>query len=260
MVRGILLIHDGDVVMNALGLVLREEGYEVTHAASVPQMASSHAHVVLIDAHASEFDRAGAAVDLKLQMGVGVPVLVFGSADEAELKARAEHLGADGYVCTEWGFKRLISVVRFAMRSSSQNPSLRPLQTADVTFNTMNRILVLDDHAGARERLMLELRNQGYAVSGCGDVAAFETLLDRFAPDVIVADVVLPGVHGDELCRRLKKHMTGRLIPIVLMSGLSEEELRSRAQRAGADAYFRKQDGLPKLIQMLEGLLSEIVF
>lgn len=124
----------------------------------------------------------------------------------------------------------------------------------------MNRILVLDDHHGARDRLVLELRNQGYVVEGASDLATFTRLHEALQPDVIIADVVLSGTTGDEICRQLKARMTERLIPIVLISGLPEAELKLRAERAGADAYFRKQDGLPKLIQMLEELLSEIVF
>ena len=122
------------------------------------------------------------------------------------------------------------------------------------------RIIVIDDHQGARNRLVHELRNQGYSVEGAADFESFEKLYEAMAPDVIVADVVLAGTTGDEICRQLKARMTDRRIPIVLISGLQESELKARAERAGADAYFRKQDGLPKLIQMLEGLLSEIVF
>ena len=124
----------------------------------------------------------------------------------------------------------------------------------------MNRILVLDDHAGARNRLVHELRNQGYSVEGAGDLGSFEKLYLGMEPDVVLADVVLGNINGDEICRQLKARMTERMIPVVLVSGLNEGELKARAERAGADAYFRKQDGLPKLIQMLESLLSEIVF
>ncbi len=256
--KQVLLIHDGDVVMNALGLVLSEEGYQVVQGRSLADMQDSPADLVLADAHAAGFEEAGAAANLKLQMGIASPVYLFSSDSEERLKARAEELGADGYICTEWGFKRLISVVRFsARRKTSSGP---PPMAADVSANTHSRIIVIDDHQGARDRLMRELRNQGYQVFGCGDLPGFERLLEEVQPDVIVADVVLPGAHGDEICRQLKGRMTERMIPIVLISGLAEAELRARAERAGADAYFRKQDGLPKLIQMLEELLSEIVF
>ncbi|HEX7480832.1 MAG TPA: response regulator [Polyangiales bacterium] len=254
----ILLVHDGDVVMNALGLVLEREGYEVAHAGVLAEREASTANLVLVDAHAALFDRHGAVADLRLQMNLRAPLYLFSSDSEEELRARADYLGADGYVCTEWGFKRLISVVRFTVRRKlSSGP---PRAGGDIALNTMNRVLVIDDHTGARDRLMLELRNQGYVVAGCGSLATLQPVLDKLQPDVIVADVVLPGVPGDEICRSLKAHMTNRLIPIVLISGLSEDELRARAERAGADGYFRKQDGLPKLIQMLERLLSEIIF
>jgi CheY-like chemotaxis protein len=256
-VKLVLLIHDGDVVMHALGLVLREEGYRVESAKSVGESDVVNADLVLMDAHGPELNRAAAVVDLKLQLATRAPCYLFASNPEDQLKQRAQHLGADGYVSTEWGFKRILSLVRFTVRH--KHATMPPLP-ADAAFNAMNRILVIDDHHGARNRLVLELRNQGYSVDGASDMPSFEQLYTRMDPDVIVADVVLAGVAGDELCRQLKARMTDRRIPIVLLSGLAESELKQRAERAGADAYFRKQDGLPKLIQMLEGLLSEIVF
>lgn len=257
-VKHVLLIHDGDVVMHALGLVLSEEGYKVEMARSPAETQTANADLVLMDAHAPELNRAGAVVDLKLQFGTVAPCYLFASNPEEQLKLRAQQLGADGYLSTEWGFKRILSLVRFTVRRRSATPL--PPAPPDTTFNGMNRILVLDDHKGARDRLVLELRNQGYVCEGVGDLPSFEKLYESMDPDVIVADVVLAGVTGDEICRQLKARMTERLIPIVLISGLPEAELKARAERAGADTYFRKQDGLPKLIQMLESLLSEIVF
>jgi DNA-binding response OmpR family regulator len=256
-VKHVLLIHDGDVVMHALGLVLREEGYRVEMTKSAAEAQSSNADMVLMDAHSPELARSNAVVDLKLQLGTRAPFFLFASNPDEQLKQRASSLGADGYISTEWGFKRILSIVRFTVRRKS---GTLPPVPADAAFNGMNRILVLDDHAGVRNRLVHELRNQGYAVEGAGDLATFEKLYLGMEPDVVLADVVLGNINGDEICRQLKARMTERMIPVVLVSGLSEPELKARAERAGADAYFRKQDGLPKLIQMLESLLSEIVF
>jgi len=256
-VKHVLLIHDGDVVMHALGLVLREEGYKVETAKSPAEAKGENADLVLMDAHSVELMRANAVVDLKLQLGTRAPFFLFASNPDEQLKQRASFLSADGYVSTEWGFKRILSLVRFTVR---RKPGTLPPAPADVAFNGMNRILVLDDHAGVRNRLVHELRNQGYSVEGAGDMATFEKLYASLEPDVVLADVVLGNINGDEICRMLKARMTDRMIPIVLVSGLSESELKVRAERAGADTYFRKQDGLPKLIQMLESLLSEIVF
>lgn len=244
--------------MHALGLVLRQEGYEVEVSPSVGAATRPQPDLVLMDAQSAELGRPGAVVDLKLQLGTTAPFYLFSGDASDQLKLRSETVGADGYVCTEWGFRRILSAVRFTVRRNPLPAAVRA--PSDTTFNGMNRILVLDDHHGARDRLVLELRNQGYVVEGASDLAVFERMHETLQPDVIIADVVLSGATGDEICRQLKARMTERLIPIVLISGLPEAELKLRAERAGADAYFRKQDGLPKLIQMLEDLLSEIVF
>jgi CheY-like chemotaxis protein len=253
----VLLIHDGDVVMHALGLVLREEGYAVETAKSSADTQCVNADLVLMAAHSEELSRANAVIDLKLQLATRAPFYLFASQPDEQLKQRAEQLHADGYLSTEWGFRRVLSLVRLAVRSKS---ATLPPNPTDASFNGLNRILVLDDHAGARNRLVHELRNQGYAVEGAENLAQFEKLHEAMSPDVILTDVVLGGVSGDQICKQLKARITERKIPIVLVSGLPESELKVRAERAGADAYFRKQDGLPKLIQMLEELLSEIVF
>jgi DNA-binding response OmpR family regulator len=253
----VLLIHAGDVVMHALGLVLREEGYAVESAKATTETQCVNADLVLMEACSPELSRPNAVIDLKLQLATRAPLYLFASGPDDELQARAQQLCADGYLSTEWGFRRVLSLVRFAVRNQA---ATLPPHPADAAFNALNRILVLDDHAGARNRLVHELRNQGYAVQGAGDLPEFEKLYESMSPDVILTDVVLAGVPGDEICRQLKARLTDRKIPIVLVSGLPESDLKVRAERAGADAYFRKQEGLSKLIQMLEELLSEIVF
>ena len=255
-VKKILLIHAGDVVLNALGLVLEQEGYAVEAADLPAEMQSRHADLVLLDAELVPGGH-GTIADLKLELGVSAPVYLFASGGEEALRSGAEKTGAEGYICTEWGFRRIVSVVRWAVRNRT-----RQVQSPqrDLLLGTLNRILVLDDHEGARRRLVTELRNQGYAVEGCGSMAELEDLYSRLDPDVVVTDVILPDVTGDEICRQLKSRMQGRLTPIILISSLPEWELKQRAERAGADAYCRKQDGLPKLVQVLEELLSEIVF
>ena len=253
----VLLIHDGDVVMHALGLVLREEGYAVQSATSPAETDCINADLVVMDAHLPELNRPNAVVDLKMQLATRAPFYLFSSSSDEQLQERAQQLSADGFLSTEWGFRRVLSLVRFAIRNEAAS---LPPQPADAAFNALNRILVVDDHAGARRRLVHELRNQGYVASGAEDLASFEKLYEAMSPDVILTDVVLAGVQGDQICKQLKTRLGDRKIPIVLISGLAESELKVRAERSGADAYFRKQDGLPKLIQMLEELLSEIVF
>ena len=257
-VKQLLLVHDSDVVMNALGLVLEQEGYDVQVVRTLVGMRGFAPDLVLADALEPSVNGQGAVADLKLSMSIGAPIYLFSSGEQTGLQMLAERAGADGYVCTEWGFKRLLSVVRRLVSESKRQTYRSSAEEAQVA--TSNRVLIIDDHEGARRRLREALTAHGYAVQACADLPEVEQLMVRWEPDVVLADVVLKGVPGDQICRQLKARMSGRLVPIILVSSLPEAELQARAERAGADAYFRKQDGLPKLLEALQALLSEIVF
>ena len=243
--------------MNALGLVLEQEGYQVINLTRPLDLANTNPDLVLIDGNSEGLTGYGSLSDLKFETGIDAPMYLFASKSDEIIAVHAEHLHADGYVSTEWGFRRLISVVRRAVRT--ERPAIPRTDPPDNFRKGMDRILVLDDHAGVRRRVVNELRNQGYAVEGCGDLPSFQATLASFDPDVIITDVVMPDIQGDDLCKELK-HRMERMVPVLLMSSLDRDELKVRAERAGADAYVNKQDGMPMLIQKLEELLSEIVF
>jgi putative two-component system response regulator len=84
------------------------------------------------------------------------------------------------------------------------------------------------------------LSRDGYLVDTvAGEQAALEAVADRL-PDVIVLDVMMPGLDGFETCRRLKADRRTRLIPIVLIAALQCTDDRIRAIEAGADDFISK--------------------
>lgn len=253
----LLFVHDADVVMHALGLVCEHEGYRVRVARSLTSMSEFRPDLVLADAYDPSVHGHGAVADVKVALSVDAPVFLFGTRDENDLRRLSEWAGADGYVSTEWGLKRLLAVVRRAARSGSlDDPVVRATNAACLTAS---RVLVVDQHASARERLVEELRLQGYAVRGCSDLAELERLLPQWDPDVLIADIALEGESGVWTCRELKYRMNERTIPVVLSSSLPQANLKQQAERVGADAYFCRQDGPAKLAAVLQALLSEIV-
>lgn len=104
----------------------------------------------------------------------------------------------------------------------------------------MGTILVVEDTLSELELMSHYLREGGYNVINA--VGAQEAL-DKIAqqkPDAIITDVVMPGMSGFELCRRLKTHPATEDVPIVICSSKDQEIDRLWGMRQGADAYLTK--------------------
>ncbi|MBU6275848.1 MAG: response regulator transcription factor [Planctomycetes bacterium] len=117
------------------------------------------------------------------------------------------------------------------------------------------RILVVDDEDDLLELLRYNLSREGYQVT-C--VATGEDALRsvrRQPPDLIVLDVMLPGIDGLEVCRRLKSESKTREIPIVMLTAKSEESDIVAGLEHGSDDYIAKPFSPRVLVARVKALL-----
>ena len=104
------------------------------------------------------------------------------------------------------------------------------------------RVVVTDDHPVVRQGLRSFLEAQGFAVVGeAGDGAAAVRLVQETRPDVLLTDLVMPGVDGIEAIRRLRAE--GPPVGILVLTSFSGAEQVIPAIRAGADGYLLKDAG-----------------
>jgi putative two-component system response regulator len=118
------------------------------------------------------------------------------------------------------------------------------------------RILVVDDNADMVELMRELLISRGYDVVAVRDVDQAEHEVRRLPPDLVLSDVIMPGRSGYELCRQLKSDPTTRLIPFVLITGLSDRENKVKGIEAGADDFLNKPIFPAELFARVKSLLK----
>jgi putative two-component system response regulator len=102
------------------------------------------------------------------------------------------------------------------------------------------RILVVDDNEANRTLLASFLKREGYEVRFATDGGAALQLVRTDMPDLVLMDVMMPGMDGFDACQALKRDARTRLIPVVLVTALQESEDRIRGIEAGADDFLSK--------------------
>jgi two-component system response regulator MprA len=119
---------------------------------------------------------------------------------------------------------------------------------------TVMDILVVDDERAVRESLRRALELEGYAVELAADgEEALERLQLRPPPDAVILDILMPGIDGLEVCRRLRHD--GREVPILMLTARAEVDSRVAGLDAGADDYLPKPFALAELLARLRALL-----
>jgi len=125
---------------------------------------------------------------------------------------------------------------------------------------TAKRILLVDSNDASRENLRLLMQGLGHEVFEATTGPDAINKASNIHPDLIMMDVRLPGMHGDEVTIRLKKNISTRSIPVVINSGwttaFNSEDRIDRALNAGAAEILYKPFQLPILRDVLRNYLS----
>ncbi len=116
-------------------------------------------------------------------------------------------------------------------------------------------ILVVEDELSLQETLAYNLKKQGYEVEAVGDGPAALEAARRIKPNLILLDIMLPGMDGFEVCRILRNEMS---TPVLMLTARDDEIDRVVGLEVGADDYLTKPFSMRELIARVKAMLRRV--
>ncbi|HEY9075581.1 MAG TPA: response regulator transcription factor [Anaerolineaceae bacterium] len=119
----------------------------------------------------------------------------------------------------------------------------------------VEKILVVEDEIALQETLAYNLRRLGYEVETAGDGNAALEIARQERPDLILLDLMLPGIDGFEVCRILRQEMN---TPVLMLTARDEEVDRVVGLEMGADDYMTKPFSMRELLARVKAMLRRV--
>nr|WP_242056809.1 two-component system response regulator [Planktothrix sp. FACHB-1355] len=129
--------------------------------------------------------------------------------------------------------------------------------TPDSGESEQPKILVVDDHPASRMTAAALLAVEGYEVLEAENGPTALNMVLESKPDVILLDVMMPGMDGFEVCRQLKQDEQTRLIPVIFITALNDRRSRIRGIEAGGDDFLTKPFDRLELAARVKSLVRQ---
>ena len=236
--RRILVIDDSATFRNELADILEGADYEVHQAATgedgLTLAAAVRPHAVVVDGILPGIDGATVVRRLKSDTGLrSTPCILLTAADDAGDELRSLDAGADAYVrkSDDLGviLVRLAGLLRGASAGEAGASLLGP-----------KRLLAVDDSMTYLQELGAQLRQEGYDVVLASSGEEALEFLTAQTVDCILLDLVMPGLSGQDTCRRIKSSLEWRDTPLIMLTARDDREAMIEGINAGADDYIAK--------------------
>lgn len=116
----------------------------------------------------------------------------------------------------------------------------------------MKKILLIEDDRRVSQAIGISLKAMGYQVATGSDAVSAAAQARKFAPDVVVLDLNLPGGDGFTVAERLQQLTETAAVPIIFITASKQEGLHERARAAGASRLLEKPFGITELAEAIE--------
>jgi CheY-like chemotaxis protein len=278
----VLVIDDSPMLVELTVRALTAAGYQASGAmdlASLEQkLGEGPVALILMDVNMPEMFGDDVVEYLRTMKKVTARLVLYSDIAEQELATKARTSGADGYILKGAGLEAMLGEVMKmigppAMTAVPPEPSPAPSGTppappaasgsgtppapavgasgaSPAPGKRKPRILIVDDSEMTARIIEADLVAKGFEVhfADSADKATKIILKKQTRPDLVLLDVRMPNVNGEQFCRFIKSNSLFRGIKVLLCSGENVEELQRICREAGADGYVPKDAVMSSLV------------
>jgi|GEM_PF-69355 len=266
--KTILVVEDNIYNMKLVRSLIKLGGYEILEAASAEEglnILEDHTpDLILMDIQLPGMDGLSATRQIKsTQRLAEIPVLALSAYAMNGDSQRALEAGCTGYISKPIDTRRFFNTIEGYMpgpppETKKQETFARPIDNQasieDITF-FKHKILIVDDDPLNVKLLKAKLTSnifvtiEAYSGQECLDI------VNRELPDIILLDLMMPGIDGFEVTRILKSSEKTKLIPIIHITALDSHEDKAKALEVGADEFLNKPINTKELMIRIRSLL-----
>ena len=262
----ILLVDDSEPNRDMLARRLQRKGHEVLQAVdgqqAVDMTRSESPDVVLMDLNLPVLDGWSATRQIKAFPGTRpVPVIALTAHAMSGDRQKALQAGCDDYDTKPVDFPRLLGKIEALFKSAEAPSPPRPKQPAapspateveavvvEATAEPAGRVLIVDDTETNRDVASRWLRRKGFAVDTVNDGHEALEQIENVSYDTILLDVMMPGINGIEVLRKLRQTHPATELPVIMATAKDASQDIVEALTLGANDYVTKPLDFPVLI------------
>ena len=257
----ILVIDDSKTYREELKAMLADAGYDVAAAETGEEglrlAVDLRPGAIIVDNMMPGIDGPTVIRRLKLDEALRrTPCILLTAVEDRNSELQAYDAGADAYVRKESDPTIILARLSAALRSAGT-------QTAQANVSAHlgpKRILAVDDSMTYLHQLADELRSEGYEPILAHSGEESLQLLAAQPVDCILMDLIMPGLSGEETCRRIKGEKSLRDIPLVMLTSMDESQAMIAGINAGADDHITKSGDFEVLKARLRAQLRRKQF
>ncbi len=110
------------------------------------------------------------------------------------------------------------------------------------------KVAILEDDLAIAQMYRLKFESEGYEVGSAGDGAQGYQLIEDFRPDIILLDMMMPEMNGDEVLAKVRGNDWGKDIPVLILTNMGKEEAPASLEKLNVHSYIVKAEMTPKQV------------